>query len=110
MLVPRGALGVRDNAGSRHRGAGEADGDVRVAGDDLMVAVTWMAVVPFSGHGSAAGVESGEDSPNTLREHVHVGKKPSFHDLHVEIAVKEDSVFRFIRHCWIRFAERKGKV
>lgn len=39
VLVPDRVLVVGDNASSSHSGAGEADGDVRVAGDDFVGAV-----------------------------------------------------------------------
>lgn len=66
LLVPFRILGVGDDARARHRGAGEADGDVRVARDDLAVAVLAL-LGPAAGH-----VESGEAAAEALGDHVHV--------------------------------------
>ncbi|WVY92848.1 hypothetical protein V8G54_031936 [Vigna mungo] len=50
-------------SGARGGGAGEADGDVGFAGDDLAAAVTGPVELPFPGDGDAASVEGGEESP-----------------------------------------------
>ncbi|KOM53816.1 hypothetical protein LR48_Vigan09g247500 [Vigna angularis] len=44
-------------------GAGEEDGDVGFAGDDLAVAVTGAVELPFPGDEGAASVEGGEEPP-----------------------------------------------
>jgi len=99
VLVPRRVLRVRDHAGARNGGAGEADGHVRIAGDDFAVAVAGMSLLPFPGDGGAAGVKSREEPSHALGEHVHVRKEPSILDYQIEGAVEVDHGVRIVRHC-----------
>ena len=103
MLVPRRVLGVWDDARARHGGASDADGDVRVAGDDLAVVVTVLFALLIAGDRGAAGVESREESAEALREHVHVRKKPSLNDSEIEVPVEVHHGVGFLshRHHWI---------
>lgn len=83
VLLPLGVLRVGDDSGAGDGGAGEADLDVGVAGDDL--AVVAMLLVLHLGAGGAAG---GEAAAEALREHVHVGEGSGGLDPKVEISVE----------------------
>lgn len=99
VLVPRRALRIRDHAGARDGGAGEAHGDVRIAGDDLVVAGAGAVELPFSGYGGAASVEGGEEPSDTLGEQIHVGKAASLDDYQIEGPMEVDHGVVFLRHC-----------
>jgi len=99
VLVPGRVLRIRDHAGARDGGAGKADGDVGIAGDDLAVAVAGAVELPFSGDGGTASVEGGEEPSNALGEQVHVGKKASLDDYQIEGPMEVDNGVVFLRHC-----------
>lgn len=99
VLVPARVLRIGDHAGARDGGAGEADGDVGIAGDDLAVAVAGAVELPFSGDGGAASVERGEEPSDALREQVHVGERASLDDYQIEGPVEVHHVAVFLRHC-----------
>lgn len=92
-LLPGRILGVGDDVRAGHGGAGEADGDVRVAGDDLPAVVVAALAVAAAGEGLAAG---GEDAAEALRDHVHVGQAPSLQNLELEVAVEEEDGAGFL--------------
>ena len=48
---------------------------------------------------SCKGVESGEERPHALGEHVHVRKEASLLDYQIEGAVEVDHGVRIVRHC-----------
>ncbi|GER39961.1 receptor expression-enhancing protein 3 [Striga asiatica] len=89
MLVPNGVLGIGNDAGAGDAGAGEADGDVGVAGDDVVVV---FAAALGRGAGLVAG---GEQAAEALREDVHVGEAAGLDDLQVKVAVE---VNHFLGH------------
>lgn len=91
VLVPMGVLGVGDDARAGDAGAGEADGDVGVGGDDLVVLLeAAAAAVGAALEGLLEGLEGGEEAAEALDEEVHVGEAPGFDDLEVEVAVEVD--------------------
>lgn len=83
MLVPDWILRVGDDAGADDGGSSEGDGDVGVAGDDLVVVLRLGA--GGRGDGGAAG---GEAAAEALGEHVHVGEESCFDDSKVEISME----------------------
>lgn len=97
VLIPDRPDRIRDHARTRHGGPREADGDVRIAGDDvLVVAVAAIEVVLHVLLEARAllrerrgAAEDGGDSPESLREEVHVREVASLDNLDVEVAVEE---------------------
>lgn len=111
MLIPDGILRVGDDAGADDGGSSEADGDVGVAGDDLVVVLLLWA--GGGGDGVAAG---GEAAAEALGEHVHVGEASCFDDSKVEISVEVErliwavadlSYWNLLLHCSSRREEEK---
>lgn len=97
-LLPDGVLGVGDDGGARHDGAGHGQRDVGIAGDDVPVVVVVAAasgggrrVLGPAGGGRAA---CGEAAAHVLGEHVHVGQQARLEDPEVEVAVQEDGLRR----------------
>lgn len=100
-LIPDGVLGVGDDGGARHDGAGDGQRDVGVAGDDLPVVVPAAAAARGGGGGGrglgpAGGGRAarGEAAADLLGEHVHVGQQARLEDPEVEVAVQEDGLRR----------------
>lgn len=83
MLIPDGILRVGDDASADNGGSGEADGDVGVAGDDLVVVLLLRA-----GGGGDGGAAGGEAAAEALGEHVHVWQASCGDDSKVEISVE----------------------
>lgn len=71
VLVPDRVLVVGDNASSSHSGAGEADRDVRVAGDDFVGAVA-AELACAAGERVPAGIEGTETATEALGHQIHV--------------------------------------
>ncbi|PON39093.1 LOW QUALITY PROTEIN: hypothetical protein PanWU01x14_307310 [Parasponia andersonii] len=76
VLVPLRARRVGDDARAGHSCPGEADGDVRVAGDYVAMSLV-LAVARERG---MAGLEGGEESANALRDQIHVRQAPGLDD------------------------------
>lgn len=95
-LPPDGVLGVGDDGGARHDGAGDGQRDVGVAGDDLPVVVLAAAAAARRVLGPAGGGRAarGEAAADMLGEHVHVGQQARLEDPEVEVAVQEDGLRR----------------
>ena len=76
VLFPDGELGVGDDAGSSHGGAGDDDADVRVTGDDIVMAVALIAGRRedffFARSALEGGLAGSEAQAESLREGVHV--------------------------------------
>lgn len=92
-LVPEGVLRVGDDAGAGDGGAGDRDGHVGVAGDDLRpvaagvgVRFVFFVVVGLGGGAAADGAADAQ----ALREEVHVGEVAGLVDLELEVAMEED--------------------
>lgn len=111
MLIPDGILRVGDDAGADDGGSSKADGDVGVAGDDLVVVLLLGA--GGAGDGGAAG---GEAATEALGEHVHVGEASCFDDSKVEISVEVEpliwavvdlSYWNLLLHCSSRREEEE---
>lgn len=133
-LVPCRILGVGDDGRAGHGGAGEADGDVRVTGDDLPAVVVAVALAlavaagsggdggPGGGGGGVGGLAveglaaGGEDAAEALRDHVHVGQAPGLQNLEFEVAVEEEDGVGFLvlrhreprRESWCSRRRRSG--
>ena len=71
VLFPDGVLGVGNDPRASDGGSGEADGDVRVAGDDIVVRVVRRATRKRLS-------ASREEAAETLGDHIHVGQTPRF--------------------------------
>lgn len=94
-LLPPGVLGVGDDPRLRDGGAGEADGDVGVAGDDLLGPDADAAPARVvAGAGGAAGAVAGEEAAHPLRHDVHVGEALGLGYPDVEVAVQEHGRLR----------------
>lgn len=101
LLLPNRILGIGDDAGAGDDGAGEADGDVRIAGDDLagVVALT----VGVGGEGLSA-VECSEETAEALRNQIHIRQTPSFFDFQLQLSVEAYNVVfdTVVRHFFCR--------
>lgn len=93
-LLPPGVLGVGDDPRLRDGGAGEADGDVGVAGDDLLGPDAAAPARVVAGAGGAAGAVAGEEAAHPLRHDVHVGEALGLGYPDVKVAVQEHGRLR----------------
>lgn len=67
MFIPNRILRIGYDSGASNPGSGEANGDVWIAGDDLVV-----VFAAIGGKRLSTDVECGEESSEAFCEHVHV--------------------------------------
>lgn len=86
MFVPNWILRIGYYPGSGNPGSGEANRDIRIAGDDLAVVLTITAVI--GGKWLATEIECGEATAETLRDQVHVRQASGLDDFQLKISME----------------------